>query len=130
LAGRLPPPEMFVEELSPEGKELLDRLQRGKLTADEYVEEMLRLSLKDQDVLLKIHKHLAQAYELEVEHHTEGYRQTQLARSVFLRASELEPGSIRDDTPLREAIRVLERYGEKPPEDLDLARIGEVPEEE
>ena len=78
----------------------------------------------------KINEYLRQTYDIEFEHNMEGYRQSLLARSVFHRASALESGSIWGDTSLEEAIRVLERHGENPPEDLDLDRIEEVPVEE
>ncbi len=126
----IPPPEFLVEELSPEGRELLERIQRMEGTPEQIIEEMLQLTPKDRVALVKINKYLAQAYEIEREHNEEGYRQSQLAISVFDRASALEPGSVQGDTPLEEAIRVLERHGEKLPENLDLDRIEEVPVEE
>ncbi len=126
----IPRPEFLVEELSPDGRELLERMQRMELTPQEAVEEMLRSTPKDRATLWKINEYLRQAYDIELEHNLEGYRQSVLAQSVFHRASALEPGSIRGDTPLGEAIRVLECHGEKPPEDLDLGRIEEVLVEE
>ena len=91
---------------------------------------MRRSLSKDRAILWKIIEYLRQAYEIELEHNVEGYRQSQLAQSVLLRTFALEPGSVRGDTLLKEAIRVLERHGEKSPEDLDLGRIEEVPKEE
>jgi hypothetical protein len=130
LKGPIPPPEFLVEELSVEGRELLDQMLVEDLSPEEAVEEMRHSLPKDRAILWKIHEYLRQAYEIDGEHYVEGYRQSQLAQSVFLRASALEPGSVRGDTLLKEAIRVLERHGEKPPEDLDLGRIEEVPNEE
>ncbi len=126
----IPPPGFLVEELSPEGRELFERMQRMELTPEEAWEEMLRLTPKDRAILWKINEYLRQAYEIELEHNVEGYRQSLLAQSVFRQASALEPSSIGKDTPLGEAIRVLERHGQKLPEDLDLGRIEEVPVEE
>ncbi len=126
----IPPPGFLVEELSPEGRELFERMQRMELTPEEAWEEMLRLTPKDRAILWKINEYLRQAYEIELEHNVEGYRQSLLAQSVFRQASALEPSSIGKHTPLGEAIRVLERYGHKLPEDLDLSRIEEVPVEE
>ena len=126
----IPPPEFLVEELSPEGEEHLDRMLAQSVSPEEWVEGLLALTPKDRAILWKIHKYLRQAYDIEFEHNMEGYRQSLLAQSVFHRASALEPGSIQGDTPLEEAIRVLERHGEKPPEDLDLNRMEEVPVEE
>ncbi len=126
----IPPPAFLVEELSPEGRELFERMQRMELTPEEAWEEMLRLTPKDRAILWKINEYLRQAYEIELEHNVEGYRQSVLAQSVFRQASALEPSSIGKDTPLGEAIRVLERHGHKLPEDLDLGRIEEVPVEE
>ncbi len=126
----IPPPAFLVEELSPEGRELFERMQRMELTPEEAWEEMLRLTPKDRAILWKINEYLRQAYEIELEHNVEGYRQSVLAQSVFRQASALEPSSIGKDTPLGEAIRVLERHGHKLPEDLDLGRIEEAPVEE
>ena len=130
LKGTIPPPEFLVEELSFEGRELLDQMLVENLSPEEAVEEMRRSLPRDRAILWKINEYLRPAYEIEREHKLEGYRQSQLAQSVLLRAVALEPGSVRGDTLLKEAIRVLERHGEKPPEDLDLSRIEEVPKEE
>jgi hypothetical protein len=123
----IPPPKFLVEELSPEGRELLDQMLVMQLSLEEAVGAMMEALPKDRALLWKINEYLRQAYEVEVEHNVEGYRQSQLAQSVFRRASVLEPGSVGDDTTLEEAIRVLERHSEKAPEDLDLDRIEEVP---
>ena len=126
----IPPPEMFVKQLSPEGLDVFEQMQKMELSPEEVGEKMLQLTPKDQAVLLEINKYLAQAYEIEREHNAEGYRQSQLALSVFERASALEPGSIKRGTTTGEAIKVLERHGEKPPEGLDLDRWEEVPVKE
>ncbi|MDQ4001898.1 MAG: hypothetical protein M3283_13050 [Actinomycetota bacterium] len=123
----IPPPKFLVEELSPEGRELLDQMLVVQLSPEEAVGAMMEALPKDRALLWKINEYLRQAYEVEVEHNVEGYRQSQLAQSVFRRASVLEAASVGDDTTLEEAIRVLERHGEQPPEDLDLDRIEEVP---
>ena len=123
----IPPPKFLVEELSPEGRELLQQILVMQLSPEEAVGAMMEALPKDRVLLWKINEYLRQAYEVEVEHNVEGYRQSQLAQSVFRRASVLEPGSVGDDTTLEAAIRVLERHGEKAPEDLDLDRIEEVP---
>jgi hypothetical protein len=123
----IPPPKFLVEELSPEGRELLEQILVMQLSPEEAVGAMMDALPKDRALLWKINEYLRQAYEVEVEHSAEGYRQSQLAQSVFRRASVLEPASVEDDTTLEEAIRVLERHGEKAPEDLDLDRIEEVP---
>lgn len=127
----IPPPQMMVEQLSPEGLDILELMQKQELSPEEVGEKMLQLTPKDQATLLKINKYFAQVYEIEWEHNEEGYRQSQLALSVFERASVLEPDSVNErGTTLGKAIRVLERHGEKPPEDLDLDRWEEVPVEE
>ncbi len=123
----IPPPKFLVEELSPEGRELLEQILVMQLSPEEAVGAMMEALPKDRALLWKINEYLRQAYEVEVEHNVEGYRQSQLAQSVFRRASVLEPGSVGDDTTLEEAIRVLAGHGEQPPEDLDPDRIEEVP---
>jgi hypothetical protein len=130
LIDPIPPPEFLAEELSPEGSELLERGQMMELSPEEFVAEMFQLTPKDRAILLQINAYLLAAYNVEGEHLMEGYRQSRLAESVFLRASALEPGSVRKETMLEEAMQVLERHGEHPPEDLDLDRIEEVPVED
>jgi hypothetical protein len=127
LENPIRPPEALVEELSTEGRELFELMQKMVVTPAEAAEAMLVMSPQDHATFSKIERYLREAYQIELEHHKEGYRQSQLAQYVFRRASTLAPGSIGDDTLLEEAIRLLERHGEKPPEDLDLDRIEEVP---
>jgi hypothetical protein len=100
----IPPPEFLVEELSPGGRELLEQMLVMQLSPEEVVGAMMEALPKDRALLWKINEYLRQAYEVEVKHNVEGYRQSQLAQSVFRRASVLEPASVGDDTTLEEAI--------------------------
>jgi hypothetical protein len=70
----IPPPEMFVEQLSPEGLDVLEQMQKMELSPEEAIAKMLELTPKDRVALWEINKYLAQAYAIEREHNAEGYR--------------------------------------------------------
>jgi hypothetical protein len=125
----IPLPEMLVEQLSPEGRELLEPMRRAEGNPEDVVREMLWLSPKDRAVLMQINGYLLRAYQFEQEPAQKDIAQADLALSVIDRARELDP-SIGERTTLGEAVRVLQRYGEKMPEGLDLDGWIEVPGEE
>jgi hypothetical protein len=119
-----------MERLSTEGKELLGQIMGRALTGDEARVKIGHLVPEDRRVLRDIFIYLENAYEVTAEYHLEQQRQARLAKAVIERAMQLEPGKLGLDSPLREAVEVLERHGEKVPDALDLPRMLEVSGEE
>ena len=61
----IPLPEMLVERLGPEGKELLDLVQSMAISPEEGAERLVRLSVEDRRVLLEILPYLDGAHDVE-----------------------------------------------------------------
>jgi hypothetical protein len=127
LNNPIPLPEMLVERLGPEGKELLDLVQSMAISPEEGAERLVRLSVEDRRVLLEILTYLDGAHDVEEDHNRWHLEQGRMAKRVFARAAELEPTALAPDSTLREAVAVLRRHGEDLPPELDLERVIEVP---
>ena len=116
LKGPIPPPEFLVEELSFEGRELLDQMLVENLSPEEAVEEMRHSLPKDRATLWKITEYLRQAYEIEREHIVKGYRQSQLAQSTsygLLRLSRVASGATPCSKRLYECLNATGRSHRK-----------------
>lgn len=119
--------ERLKAKLSPEAQQLMEDIEKGRVGLGDIGGRLDQLQLPADEfgTLQRILRMHSRAASVVAEEHREDAEQLQKAGKVFDRAIELEGGS--EGMTLRDAVEVLRRHDEEPPEGLDLEGTLKVP---